>query len=199
MQYTNNQPVNNAGQQDSKQKKKLIIIGGVVLLVIIVLIFQLGGGSKKPASDRGTYYDVASGETISNPDNKDPEHSESQSLTPTYLGFSKLLTVGITQDQLDGIKLGFSRYPALQDKDTPREVSIYVDTVVANSADIDSDFNTVTFDIIVNRQTKLFATVQYSGLSDIQLLLKNRSGGSTVFDSGVINEDSLTDEHEHGD
>lgn len=180
-------------------RNRLLIIAGIALVCGLLILLQLNNRSTKNPSDRGSYYDTGSGETVSNPDDKSPENLGTLGDLPLFLGLSKLLEQGVTQDQLDGLKLAFSKYPVLQDSKSIREVSVSIDSIKVIPHDSEDPVQSLTFDTTINRQSKLVATVEYSGLSDVRLVLSSRQGTKTEFDSGWIGSKEVDELNDIGD
>lgn len=195
------QPLNSTSTQQSGDNhiRNRILLVIVIFAVTGLLIFLQANTRKSRVDTTGTYDDPASGETVSNPKDKAPEYVGSLSDMPLYLGFSKLLDYGITQDQLDGIKVAFSKYPELQDTNSAREVSIFVDTITGQEVDVEAPTQSISFSVNINRQKKMFATVSYSGLSNVQLYLRSDYKSDVVFDSGPIGTTEVNEFNDIGD
>ena len=168
------------------QRKRVIILV-VILLLVFVLIFVFGN-RKKPAGSYGEYYDPGSKETVSNPKGKSPENNgqADAAIQPVYLGTSKLLEFGVSTDQLRVFKQALSKYSA-----NSKEFSIYVDTV--NTVSVERGANAkITFDLLVNRDKKVLATLEYYDATKIRLTISDRSG-TKQFDSGELDASKIPD------
>src|SRR5688500_8888385 len=101
--------------------RKLIVAGAAVLVVAGLFLWR---GREENSRE---YYDKASGETVSDPDNRTPETFGRKGDEPVYLGTSKLLDVGVTSTQLAGTKLAFYNY-SKQRKTRIKEVSVDINS-----------------------------------------------------------------------
>lgn len=203
MQYPNNnrpvfqpQPLPTAPvlpPDDTNQKRLMLALAGFVVLIIIGVVVFLGR-PKKIASDTGQHYDPGSGETVSNPVGKTPEYLGQDSGQPLYLGFSKLLDIGITQDQLKGIKLAFEKYPYANNKPAG-EISIFVNNITSAPHDVNDTKQTIYFPVLLNRKDTYYATVDYFDLTTIHLYIKETSSATKiVYDSGNITPDDVANQ-----
>lgn len=167
MQFTGN---NNYGQPSNKKTIVLIIGGILILALLVVLIFQRT--NKKIPEDTGQYYDPYSGETVSDPEGWHPENFANQENTPVFLGFSKLLDVGVTQMQLDAAKRGFSEYSGTRNNDI-REVSLHINSIRREPFDRDSSDPTrrVSFTVTINRTENLEGKIEYTSIQNATLVL----------------------------
>jgi len=167
------------------QKKRIIIFIGIffAFILIISVIYLV---VNKPNSTTGdptiitTYTDPGSGETVYTTPNKTPE-SAGPSATITYLGFSKLLNIGMTFDQLTLLKSYFAAYST--DQKTPiKEISI---TVASLKQIINRDTGevTVTFNITIDRNSVYNATIKYSSITTLSLTINNPSDNIIIYQS----------------
>lgn len=170
----------------SRQTKFIsIIIGAMVLLIIIISIvffFMKKNDNSHKVTDQstvGAYTDPGSGETIYNPPNKAPEDYKGS--TAAYLGFSKLLDIGLTDVQLDALKSYFAIYSAQQKKPFT-EISLDVSSLTQN-IDQDTGMVTVTFIVTFNRTTTEKAVVTYDDITNVTLELYSQSDSSLVYSS----------------
>jgi len=170
-----------------KSRKRVVVLCVVIALFFLIwLYFVIKGGQR--GIGPGDYYDKGSKETVSNPPNRQPEtYGTTETNPPTYLGFSKLLDIGVTSFQVDATKESFYRY-SKKDQKNIKEVSIFVDSIKAVYRDRDSaDPNqTATFDVKIDRKDTLKAKLVYSELRVARLYLYDAKTNGVLFDSGNI-------------
>lgn len=186
MQFINNFREN--FQQNPAAKKQLLAVGIVTLfsLGFIVLAVTNAKSNKSTTFKDTTYYDPASKQVVSSPANKSPETFSEDPNTPVYLGFSDLLDYGISEDQLTGIKQAFEQY-LNQVKTTPREVSIFVDSISSAPYDITDPYQTISFKTLISRKTTVLTVVNSHDLTYSHVYIKDETGSKTLYDSGEIN------------
>lgn len=197
------QSINNLKENIANTEKPRGRIYIVLFLFFIVavgaLVFTLANKKDTLVSTTGEYYDPASKETVSNTADKTPESYGEVTSQPVFLGFSKLLDVGVSADQITGAKLAFTNYFNKQNLPV-KEISIYVDTIKQTPLERGSEENrSVTFNAILGRKQKVAAKLEYYDLSNIRLYLANKSGGDIIFDSGAITPNEITDDQNLGD
>lgn len=170
----------------SRQAKFITIIIGALIVVFIIIsiifvIMKKNDNSHKVTdqSTVGAYTDPGSGETIYNPPNKTPESYKGS--TAAYLGFSKLLDIGLTDVQLDALKSYFAIYSAQQKKPFT-EISLDVSSLTQN-IDQNSGMVTVTFNVIFNRTATEKAVVTYDGITNVTLELHSQTDNSLIYSS----------------
>lgn len=181
MQYTQNNPYSNQSGENPGLLKDKKFVFAVVAIIIMLLVIFLISNRKKPAGSYGEYYDKGSKQTVSNPKGKTPENNGDKQFAnqPVYLGISKLIDFGVSTDQLGIFKDTLVKYSP-----TSKEFSVYVDTV--NSIPVERGGRpTVMFDLLVNRESKVTAQLEYFGSTSIRLTLKDKTN-KQVFDSGDI-------------
>lgn len=170
-----------------------ILIGLVTLLLIAPFVFLAirKSGQTKKAGSNGEYYDKNSGETISDPNGKTPENYGGNAEGPVYLGFSKLLDVGVSKFQLDAVKYAFEQFGQANNK-TIREVSLTVDSLNVTPHDPkNSDSkDTAYFDVTLDRKENYKARVEYFDISAVRLYLTDPKTGKIVYDSKTIDRNS---------
>lgn len=127
----------------------------------------------------GAYVDPGSGETIYNPPNKAPENYKGN--TPAYLGFSKLLDIGLTDTQLGALKSYFSDY-STQQKKPFSEISLDVSSLT-QTIDPDTGSVTVTFTVTFNRTIMSKAVLTYDNITNVTLNLYNQTDNSLQYSS----------------
>lgn len=181
-------------ENDNRKRLMFILVGFVVLIIVGLIVFI--GRPNKTKIGTGQYYDPGSGETVSDPIGKTPEFSGQDSGQPVYLGFSKLLDIGVTQDELNGIKLAFARYP-YQNAKPANEISIFVSSIVTAPYDKGIDTKqTVSFTVLLNRKDKFYASIDYFDLTTIRLSIKENSTSSKIlYDSGNITPEDVINEN----
>lgn len=167
-----------------------IVIGVITALIIVPLFYILYvATSSSDPSNKGTYVDKGSGETVTNT-NQTPETYGTDGNNQTYLGVSELLTVGVSKYQVVALKSALTAYGKTRTPEAS-EYSIAIKTIsVTDNEDGD---NTVSFDVLVNRKDTYKATLRYFDLSSIQLTLKTKSG-DLVFISKEIDGSTISSE-----
>ncbi len=177
----------------SRNKKIGIAIGAFIIIGLIVLFVSFLGKETQNKTD--VYYDPASKETIDDKADKTPEILEDNASTePVFLGFGKLIEYGLSQDQLTNLKTAFNTYLG-KGNNGKREVSLYVDSISSYKVnDVpDSDFG-LSFDVIIDRKTKLSAIMYQLKVSDIQLKLNKEGSDKAIFDSGIVTNSPINTE-----
>lgn len=182
--------------------KRLLIVGTLVVLIIGSLAWvgrhnasklnNNDGKGIKTIVDKGLYNDPNSRETVSNPEGKTPENYGATTDAPIYLGFSSLLDIGVSSDQLGDYK--FAVYQFLKSNNQKAdEVSIAVDTVVPVPHDRDSasTVDSVNFNIVVDRKTTYKVKMDYFDLSSIDLRIYDATGANQVYDSGTVSNQNI--------
>lgn len=167
---------------EQKKIRFFIIIGIAVLVVLgiaVTLLFQqqkpthtipteqelVGTEQQDPVSGE-TYY---SGGTINST-------VEDSSIEPLYLGFSKLINLGLSQEQITSTKNTISSY--MRDEDLPKElVSIYKDSATSSTTKLASgNQTTISFKIQLNKEKDLLVELKDITVSNIRVVLKDNSG-----------------------
>lgn len=180
---------------DPRQRKQQRLIIASVLAVagiVIILIFTLGHKNSSPGSSSGlhkttTSYDANSGETTRTIQGEN--NSGVASNYPTFLGESALLNRGLTTDQLTNMQTAFLHYSVLS-KLNFKQVSISVNNIQTSTINPDTNpIQVMNFPVVFDNKTTAYATLQYSGLSNTELILKDKSG-QQLYDSGVITASS---------
>lgn len=180
---------------DLSNRKKLIII--IVLVVVIIGIIFLGNrnnGSKTNdiTSGQGQYYDSNSGETVSNPSGKTADNYGAVADAPIFLGDGKILDYGITLDEVKDMQ--YSVYQYFKSKGQKvSEVSVVAKSISAVPHDPNSanTYDTINFDIVVDRKTKYKVKMNYFDLVSIQLFIYDEKGGTQLYDSGTVTSQHL--------
>ena len=182
MQYLNN-------DEPLVKKRNLLFVGvGLVAVVTISILLFVSSHGKKTKKPLETYYDPGSGETISNPLGKVPETTgQASQNTAVYLGFDKLLNVGITNYQLEAIKQAFSNY-FFEKNQGVKYISATVATIVrtAPNRDTNDERDIVTFSGTFDQTTKFNARVESSDSQTSRLYLYDKND-KLLFDSGDVN------------
>jgi len=168
----------------TNQKKKLLIILSVFFLFIItisVIYFTINKTKETNTLDNNSntdiYIDPGSGETIYSSSNKSSEKSNET----IFLGFSKLLNIGLTSTQVEKIKNYFTMYATLNNLNI-KEVSIAIDSI-KQTINKESGEKTLSFVTTINRDYKLDAKISYNGINNIILNLYNQNDVKQIFTS----------------
>jgi hypothetical protein len=193
MQYSSNNT--NLYGNEKNNRLKYIAIGSVIfLLIVLLLALSLRSPQETSLTDSDEYFDPGSGETVSNPEGKSPETYGVEGDDIVYLGFSKLLDVGVTSFQVDAAKIAFEVFSDRR-TDEINEVSIFVDTIQRVPFDNQSsNEREVTFKVRINRSEEFDATILYSSIRSAQLVLEDQ--GREVFKSEMINPNEYRNQPE---
>jgi hypothetical protein len=167
------------------------VILGLMLLGIIFVLTKDATSSKKPVTNlnSGTYYDANSGETVSNPTGKGPDHYGVASKVPIYLGLSSLINFGVSNSQITLTQSAFLQY-SKKNNNNIQEVSINSNSIQALTRDQDTSTSFVKFKVVFNRTTTDTAQLDYSDSGAIDLHLYDPSSSAQIFDSGSISPDT---------
>ena len=180
--------------ESQQRKHQLLVIASVIglLVVLVVLVLTLSNQHKPTNSKAGldkshTSYDANSGETTRTIQGED--NSGVASDFPTFLGTAPLLNRGLTTDQLANMEAAFYRYSTNNTLHI-QQVSISVNNIKTSTINPDTDpVQAIDFPVVFDSKTTMYATIHYSGLSSLELFIKDKSGTQT-FDSGIINASS---------
>ena len=136
----------------------IVFLGGFLAL----LSSQLK--SKKPSiSGESSYKDPLSGETVTNVKGKTPENYDGAKNEVTYLGVSKLIDAGMTQTQLENLKIIVGQFS--KDKNLSiTELSVDVANITSFN---ENDQNGLDFPVKINRSTTYSTSVRFIDFSDI--------------------------------
>lgn len=163
-------------------KKVTIAIIGIALLFVSIVIYQVLHSNKKGYVDTSvtqTYIDPGSGETVIETPNKSPEKTGGNNIV--MLGFSKLLDIGITNIQLNKIKLYLSNYSSSQE--TPiKEISITTSSI-SQAMDQDSSEKTTNFTVTIDRTYPLNIQTNYISIDDLVLKIYNPTNNTLLYSS----------------
>jgi hypothetical protein len=169
------------------QRSKILImvsvfIAFIIIISIVYMVFWSGNASnnKAPIKDQSSvnsYTDKGSGETVYNPPNQTPENYGGAQIS--FLGFTDLINLGLTSDQLNSLESKFNDYSSKQS--TPiKEISITTSSI-KQSIDQNSGTITLTFIITIDRKSTLNAQVTYNGISNVSLTLFNSTANAAVY------------------
>lgn len=163
-------------------KKVVIVVIGFAVLLISIVLYQVLHSNKRLYVDSSitkTYIDPGSGETVIETPNKSPETAGGDNIT--MLGFSKLLDVGITNVQLNKIKLYFSDYSLSQE--TPiKEISI-IKSSINQSINRDLGEKTTSFTVTINRKNSLNIQANYTSIDDMILKIYDSTNNTLLYNS----------------
>jgi hypothetical protein len=170
-------------------RRNLLIGGGILLILIIAVSVALfsSSQSKNSIDKSGRYVDTRSGEVVSDPAGKAPDQYGAAPNQPIYLGFSELSSIGLSKYQLETLKSTLYEF-SKGITGGIKEYSITVASIKTSPADQSSDdpSTTTTFDLTTNRTTTYNATIKYSGVSTLRLLLTKDN--KPVFDSATLDQ-----------
>ncbi len=179
-----------------KQLPPVYFIGaGFAAILIIIGVVLFLNPVKNPTgantTSNGEYYDAKSGETVSDPAGKAPD-TYGTAEQPIYLGFSTLLSSGLSKYQLAAVKSALVQYSKSSQKNF-KEFSLDVSsvkTISPNQDDADPK-STVSFALTADRKISFGARFEYTDINSMRLYLKDENG-SQVFDSQVIDGSDLS-------
>jgi hypothetical protein len=169
---------------DSYRKRLFIVIAIIVATIGIVVTLALvfGGGNNStndPLADQREYVDPDSGETVLDPEGKTPEGLVDNGL---FLGFSKLLDMGLTSAQYSQVQTDLQSYVDTKKLDGKEitQISLIVATI---SPFIDSESGTkiINADIRINKTVAQSFSVDYSGFFGTTVTIKNKETGEVLF------------------
>jgi hypothetical protein len=164
-------------QRLSKQQK---IIGSVIIIVIIGII--VWAVIMRPSD--GSRYDKNSKDTVVDPAGKTPELNM-RTDAPIYLGFSELISDGMSQYQLQALQDSFYNNQAYRKK----ELSISVDKITMARDQTSNNF-VYSFPFILDQQNSFTARVELTSLSSVHLqVFKDQN--VLLYDAGTVNVTSL--------
>jgi hypothetical protein len=166
------------------KNKKLLLVVFALVGCGIILFFTLGPKGEDSV-DKNEYYDPGSGETVSDPEGKEPERFNVVGKQLVYLGFSKLLDVGASKYHVEAAKNAFGLYSESRGSDI-KEVSIFVSSIKRITPDREEADQTkrITFDVLLNRSEQYQAILENTDTVSAQLVLQK--DGSVVYRSGFI-------------
>lgn len=156
-------------------KKILIIVSLCLLLMIGFIVFRVLTNNKNEEIDSSKtiiYEDSGSGETVIDTPNKTKEKAMGDSFV--MLGFTKLLEIGVSYNQLEKIKTHFSDY-SMKLEDHFKEISITTSSI-KSTFNSDTNERIITFSVIIDRKTSLEAKITYIGLGSPSLYLYDEYG-----------------------
>lgn len=174
------------------RQRQILIIGITAFIVLPFFYFVYQASSNNNPNKKGTYYDKNSGQTVVN-DGSQPERYGVASNTPTYLGTTALFDIGVTKYQrvaLEQALLSFAKTIS----DNPSELSIDTKSITAASYDPEADnpISETTFTLQVDRKTKYKVRMQYSGISNVKIIVSDMKDQqlfvSSEVDGSKINE-----------
>ncbi len=202
MQSFNSYQKTNTTLPPQDNRKRTVLIVGVSIFFLVALSYGILHKKSTPPTnpgDAGEYYDPASRETVSNPAGKATESFGDNAQGPNYLGFSKILSTGISDDQLQAVEDSLATFTTQLGQKNP-EISVYVDSIASVPFDRDSGANpSVTFDIRVNRKTDYSVSVEYYEITKIKLLVLGKTNKKVLYETGEVDNNAQAQGDEGGD
>lgn len=177
--------------QNSNSRKKVVIT--LLVIAVLVVVTAIAIVTKKQGEDElGEYYDPGSGETVSNPKNREPEKYGTIGPDITLLGTTRLLDIGVTKYQIDGLRSALLSYSDRREGRPISEASVNTSTIkseILNNAEAD---RIVRFELTINRTEKYDAELSLIGIKSARLRLIQR--GNSIFKSELMGstDDSYT-------
>lgn len=155
---------------------KLVAVFCVLALVVITLsFFLLNLENKSPVGKETTVYDKTTGEEYGSGEGKDVESVGTNPSAPLLLGFSNLISYGITHDDNVVIKSTVSDYILSDARYKPKsKVSLDKKTFTQkNNEDFTADYS---FSIVINDAETDVIFVHTDSISSITVKIKDSSG-----------------------
>jgi hypothetical protein len=170
-------------QKNEIKPTTYIIVGfaiiSFIIIAIIAIFYKINSGSDSGATDTNSYTDPKSGETIVNPEGKSPEISGINPDAPVYLGFSNLLEVGFSDEQVQETKdvlLDFMTSKNLK----KAEISLDKESL-KQTIDSSTGVATYTFKFTVDRKQNYMATILISDISSVDMSIYSDSSKTKIF------------------
>lgn len=132
----------------------------------------------KAASCIIQYHDPGSGETVEETPNQTPELA-GRTNNIVYLGFAKLIDIGVSFDQVNKLRAEFLGYSSTQ-KTPIEEISITINSIRDT---VDEGNVTLTCSVTIDRSSAVNAKIQYFGIGDPTLKLYDPNDGTQVYSS----------------
>lgn len=170
----------------SPSKRRLVLVASIIFLIIIGLVYLLARPQKQSTTQQvNEYVDPFSHETISSPPGKSPD-TYGESDKTLFLGFDKLLDLGLTSGQLDNVENALLNYSKSTNQSFSR-ISVDVDNITSqyDNTKSNSPF-IIQFRVQFNGKKIYNAKVQYLGLRDVRIYLTEPESGKLVYDSQVL-------------
>lgn len=180
-------------QSQNRNARKIAVVFAVVVIVVFVVTIIVLVSKPHPSQNTAqetVYHDPYSGETVTDIKGKGPDTYGVNPEEPVFLGISKLLDNGISSTQLEDYKQAVYNY-SLHRNPKIQEISIHVNDIKRPTRDPNSDIDTLTFDVTINRKDTYQARFDYSLLTIARLTLSQN--GKQIFDSGNIDVTTQTD------
>ena len=157
------------------QRKKIIIFSSIFLVLsLIMVVLAIFFGNRQNATqsqtevNQNSYYDANSGETVLNPDNRQPESIGNQSIL--ILGLPTLLDYGISSGQIDLLKTKINTYSSGNkiNNEAITEVSFSKNNI-SQSIDKTSNEKTLSVKIVINQKYNYKIELHYLWDRDITI------------------------------
>lgn len=145
------------------EKRNIIIAAtaGIVLIALGIIGLTMQNNS---SDEKTTYVDPGSGETIVDGDKSTQGTELTLENSIIYPGFSKLIDRGLSPEHIQSVQSVITNY-SLQQEDKFKEVSLTVDSVRHILPQGESTTHTISFDVVVDRETGYFVTVDYDDMT----------------------------------
>lgn len=180
--------INNIFSDKRKVWAVVLLFVGLIILMMILTLKSSSDSSIVP----NEYYDDFSGETVSNPINKEPESYAGQPYDGViFLGFSELLEKGLTQTQLEAVKLFLSGSKILDTYDN-KELSININDIQIerNNTSSGPTKTKISTKLKIGREKISDISILAYSITDVEITVTEN--GKTVIQSGQINEELLS-------
>ena len=170
------------------QKKDIIRVGVVALVFLImtsavILLYFSRQKSNNEINEEvylNTYIDPVSGEQLDNPEGKSPESFDPDAPTISLLGFSDLLSVGFSVNQLESLIKALDSYGQSTSL-SPNELSLYPNGFKFDSVEEAGLLDAVTLNIRQERKKDVRVLVYRYDLRTISIKVYDQN--ALVFES----------------
>jgi len=184
----------------NQSRRKLLLFGGIFVLLAVLFFIGLGSSStKKPTANSGEttiVTDPTSGQTVITQKGKAPERGDGSSTnTPLFLGFGALVNQGVSNSQLSVLEYELHKYPPLS-TGSPQISLATADTQPIGPEDSNDPAGrwSIKSHIVVNDKDTYQIQFFYTGISNVQLHLYDKTGSTQLFDSGDLDSTVLSQE-----
>lgn len=154
-------------------KKYIFIILIFITSIVLVFCFIFNPKNHEDYLKTNITIDKYSGETIIETPNKSPEKAGADN-SVVFLGYSKLIDIGMTYNQMIETKKMFNNYAESQKNISISEISINISSIISYLDDTTSN-RIITFETIINRKTKINAKIEYFGTGNPSLILYDKN------------------------
>lgn len=175
------------------RRKITIAVLGFAAVIVILLIFLMNSKGNEPY-EPNEYYDDFSKQTVSSPTDKDSELYAGQPYGGViFLGFDTLLSNGLTETQLETVRLALSKSTLLDStefKEFSLNISDFKKETVAKSGPGTSFKDRIKTQIKLGREKIADIDITFYEVTEVELSISEN--GKVLYESGQINEEILS-------